>query len=108
MLRAGLDTVQGGCLSDPVGIVSRDPSRGDAVNRTALAPISAGLLVGGLGAEMPAHAEVAASELMVVTAAIQQVAGRGPAGGHGDGPPGSAESVAIHTVRALLAAPRHL
>ena len=58
---AGLDAVQDGCSSDPAGIVSGDPSRGDVVNRTALAPISAVLLAGSLGAEMPANTEVAAS-----------------------------------------------
>jgi hypothetical protein len=64
----------------PVWIVSRDPSRGAAVNRTALHPSvlsycsAASLSFGGVGAEMPANAEVAASsEPLVGTATIQQV-----------------------------------
>ena len=80
------------------------------MNRTALAPINAVLLVDGLGAEMPANTEVAASSaLMVVTATIQQVVGRRGRGATVVRPQGCAtKSVDIDTVRASSSRPSHL
>ena len=69
------------------------------MNRTKLAPIGALLLVGGLGAGMPADAEVAASpERIVVTGIIQQAVDAAQPGDTVVVPPGVYhESVAIHT-----------